>query len=65
MTKFAYNNAKNTSTAYTLFKLNYGYYLKMLFEDEANSHSRFYFINKLAKKLRKLIEIYCQNLFYI
>ena len=27
MAKFAYNNVKNTNTGYTLFELNYGYYL--------------------------------------
>ena len=26
MAEFAYNNAKNASTGYTLFKLNYGYH---------------------------------------
>ena len=26
MAKFAYNNVKNASTGYTLFKLNCGYY---------------------------------------
>ena len=27
MAKFAYNNTKNASTAYTLLELNYGYHL--------------------------------------
>ena len=29
MAEFAYNNAKNASTGYTPFKLNYNYHLHM------------------------------------
>ncbi len=29
ITKFTYNNAKNTSTGYTPFELNCGYYLEL------------------------------------
>ena len=32
MAKFIYNNAKNTSTGYTFFKLNYGYQPCIFFE---------------------------------
>ncbi len=59
MVEFAYNHTNNTSMGYILFKLNYKYHPKILFEDEINLHSRSYFANKLAKKLRELIEIYC------
>ena len=59
MAKFIYNNAKNTSMGYILFKLNYGYHPKMLFEDETNSCSKSYSANKLVIKLRNLIKIYC------
>ncbi len=31
ITKFAYNNAKNTSTSHILYKCNYEYYPRVLF----------------------------------
>ena len=64
MAKFVYNNAKNTNISYTLFKLNCGYYPKMLFKNKADLHSKSCSTNKLAKELRELIEIYCQNLLH-
>ena len=54
MAEFIYNNAKNTSTSHILFKPNYGYHLKILSQDNTNSHSRSRSADKLAKKLRKL-----------
>ena len=36
MTKFAYNNAKNSSTGYTPFKLNCGYHSRVFFEKDTN-----------------------------
>ncbi len=62
--EFAYNNAKNTSTSYTLFKLNCGYHSRVFFEKDVDSHSRSRSANKLAEELRKLIEICCQNLLH-
>ena len=64
MTEFAYNNAKNASTRYTFFELNYGFYLQVFFKDDVNPYSRPYFANKLAKELRELIDICQQNLLY-
>ena len=32
MAKFAYNNTKNASTSYIIFKLNYGYYLCVFYK---------------------------------
>ena len=64
MTEFAYNNAKNASTGYTLFKFNYGYYSKISFREDVNLRLRSCSANKLAKELRKLIEISYQNLLY-
>ena len=46
------------------FKLNYSYYLQVFFENEYNTYFRSFLANKLATKLRGLINIYCQNLFY-
>ena len=34
MAEFAYNNAKNTSTNYTPFELNYGYYPRVLYKED-------------------------------
>lgn len=49
MAKFAYNYSKNTGTNYILFKFNYEYYPRTLFEDETNFYLKFYSTNKLAK----------------
>ena len=64
MAEFAWNNAKNTSTSYILFELNLSYYPKVLFENDDDLCSRSRFAEKLAKKLRELIEICYQNLLY-
>ena len=64
MVKFAYNNAKNASTNHTPFELNYGYYLRVFFEEDIDPHSKSRSANKLAEKLRELMKICCQNLFY-
>ena len=65
MAEFAYNNAKNTGTGYILFELNCGYYLRVFFKEDIDSHSRSRFTKELVKKLKELIEFYCQNLFHI
>ncbi len=65
MAEFAYNNVINATTSHILFKLNYRYHLKVLFEYETNFCLRFRSANKLAKKLRKLIKICYQNLLNI
>ena len=57
MANFIYNNAKNASTNYMSFELNYGYYPQVFFKDNINSCSKFHFANELAKKLRELINI--------
>lgn len=58
MLEFAYNNAKNVSTSYISFKLNYGLYLYIFFKKNINLYLRFCLVNKLAKKLKNLISIY-------
>ena len=63
--EFAYNNIKNTSTGHTLFEFNCGYHSKVFFKEDVNPCSKSRFINKLAEELKKLIEICCQNLFYV
>ena len=59
MAEFIYNNAKNASISHISFKLNYDYYLKILFEENFNFYLKSCFADKLAKKLRKLIKVYC------
>ena len=64
MTKFAYNNAKNTNTGHLPFKLNYGYHSKMSFEENVDSHSKSCSTDKQVGELKKLMEVYCQNLLH-
>lgn len=64
MTKFVYSNTKNVSTSQTSFKLNYNYHFYIFLGDKTNPCSKSYFANKLAKKLKNLILICWQNLFY-
>ncbi len=61
MAEFAYNNAKNASTGYTFFELNYGYYPRVSFKEDVDPHSRSRSANKLAKELRELMEVCCWN----
>ncbi len=65
MPEFAYNNAKNASTGHTPFKLNCGYHPKVSFEEDVDPRSRSRSANKLAKELRELMEVCCQNLFHV
>lgn len=64
MAEFAYNMAKNASTGYQYLELNYGYYLRIFYEDETNPYSKSRSTNKLAKELKDLIAFYQQNLFH-
>ncbi len=65
ITEFVYNNAKNDSTGHTLLELNCGYHLRVSFEKNVDLHLRSRFANKLAKEMRKLIEVCCQNLLHV
>lgn len=64
MIEFAYNNSKNANISYLSLELNYGYHFQVSFKDKYNICSRFSSTNKLATKLKKLMNIYYQNLFY-
>ncbi len=64
MAEFAYNNAKNASTGHTLFKLNCGYHPRVFFEEDVDPRSRSRSANELAKELRELMEVCCQNLLH-
>ncbi len=65
MAGFAYNNAKNTSTNHTLFKLNCNYYSRVLFKKDVDLYLKSHSANKLVEELRKLMEVYYQNLFHV
>ena len=65
MAKFAYNNAKNVSTDYILFKFNYNYYPRVAFKKNVNPYLRFCSANKPAEELKELIKVCYQNFFYI
>ena len=60
MTKFAYNNAKNTDIGHTPFELNCGYHPRMSYEEEVDPCSKSKSADKLSAKLRELM-IVCQE----
>ncbi len=64
MAEFAYNNTKNASTGHTPFELSCGYHPKVFFEEDVNPCLRFRSTNKLAKELRELMKVCCQNLLH-
>ena len=64
MAELAYNNARNASTGHTPFKLNCGFHPRVSFEDDIDPRSRSRSANKLAKKLRELMDICQQNLLH-
>ena len=39
MAEFTYNNAKNASTGYTPFELNYGYHPRILYKEDVDPRS--------------------------
>ena len=49
--EFAYNNAKNTSTSYTLFELNCGYHSYISYKKDLNLCSKLKSAEKLSSKL--------------
>ncbi len=64
MAEFANNNTKNASTGYTPFELNYGYHPRISFKEDIDSRSRSCSTIKLAKELKELMEVWCQNLLH-
>ncbi len=60
MAEFAYNNAKNTSTDHTLFKLNCGYHSCASYKEDVNLRFQSKSADKLATELRKLM-IVCKK----
>ena len=64
MAEFAYNNAKNVSSGHTLFKLNCEYHLWMSYKDNVDPRSKYKWADKLSTKLRELVIVYKENLYY-
>ena len=61
MAKFTYNYAKNVSTGHMFFKLNYSYYLWILYKEEVDSHSKSKLADGLLVELGELIIIFQEN----
>lgn len=64
MTGFVYNNGKNINTSYKYFQLNCDYHSYIFFQKKIHLCSKSYFANKFAKKLKDLMLIYQQIIFY-
>lgn len=65
MAKFLYNNTKNTSIVYILFKLNYGYYFCVSFEENVNHFLKSKSVKKLSVKILEFALIYCDKPFCV
>ena len=64
MAEFTYNNAKNASTGFTLFKLNCGYHPWVFYKEDINPCSKSRTAKKLSSKLWELITVCQQNLYH-
>ena len=62
MAEFTYNNAKNTSTGYTPFKLNYNYHPRMSYKEDVDSRSQSKLAGELLAELRELMIVCWENL---
>ena len=57
MAEFAYKNAKNASTGYTPFELNYDYHPHLSYKEDINPCSKSKLADDLASKLTKLMAV--------
>lgn len=62
--EFAYNNIENISIDQIFFKLNYYYYPHVSYKKDTDLCFKSKSGNQLLKKLKKLIIIYKNNLYY-
>ena len=62
MAKFAYNNAKNASIGYTLFKFNCKYHPSVSYEEDLDPRSKSRIVEELFSELRELMTVCLQNL---
>ena len=58
MAKFAYNNAKNASTGYTLFEFNCGYHPQVSYKQDLDPRSKSKSAEEISSELRKLMTAY-------
>ena len=65
MAEFAYNNAKNASTGYTLFELNCGYHPRVSYKKDLDPHLKLRTVEELSFELQELITVYQQNLHHV
>ena len=65
MAKFAYNNAKNTSTIYTPFEFNCGFYSRVSCKNVVDPPSKSKTVDQLILELQTLMSVYKKNLQYI
>ena len=64
MAEFAYNNAKNTSTGHTFFKLNCGYHPCVSYKEDLDPRLKSKVAEELSFKLQSLMAVCQQNLYY-
>ena len=64
MAEFAYNNAKNASTGYTPFELNYGYHPWVSYKEDLNPRLQSKIAEELSSELRNLMAACQENLYY-
>ena len=64
MAKFAYNNAKNSSTGHTPFELNCDYHPCISFEENTNLHSQSKLADELSAKLQDLMTVCRKNVYH-
>ncbi len=62
--EFAYNNVKNASTGHNPFEVNCSYHPRASFKEDVDPRSRSHSANELAKELRELMEVCCQDLLH-
>lgn len=58
MAKFIYNNAKNASTSYMFFELNYDYQPYVSYKKDIDPYFKSKLADDLASELKKLIVLY-------
>ena len=64
MAEFAYNNAKDASTGHPPFELNYGYHLRVSYEEDVDFCSQSKLADELSAELRELMIVCRKNLHY-
>lgn len=64
MAKFAYNNAKNTSTSHTAFEFNCDYHPRVSYKEDVILRSKSKSVKELYIEVRKQIIMYQKNLYY-